>query len=261
MRAARTRGPRSVAIAYLGATAPELLQLRSNDILVVNAGRDALRAHATSPDALQHFLDRGVLVYSSSSLHAKMLATATWAVIGSANASHHSTTVAEAVVISDDSAIVEQVHALVAQLAETETIKIDQVFIDQAHTQWRQGNPVPLVGVVGIASSGGFLPTPVVRMFIEHSHDYEASDAETALQKRVRPTVSRTVPAATYGLQWWRVDSAGSVAAGHPPTRRDGGSSCWLMSSWRKTRCGRSLGETSRPGGQAAGGGHAFAGQ
>ncbi|SEC26858.1 hypothetical protein SAMN04490220_1211 [Rhodococcus jostii] len=46
-RAIRTRGPRHAAIAHLGQDAPTLLPLRAGDVLVVNASRAAVRAHAT----------------------------------------------------------------------------------------------------------------------------------------------------------------------------------------------------------------------
>ena len=56
----RGPGPRRVAIAYLDHTAPDLLPLRAGDQLIVNAARPAIRAHATSPTALAHFLENGV---------------------------------------------------------------------------------------------------------------------------------------------------------------------------------------------------------
>jgi hypothetical protein len=96
-RAIRTRGPRHAAIAYLGQDAPTLLPLRAGDVLVVNASRAAVRAHATSPAALAHYVAAGVRVLSSPNLHAGVIATRRWAVIGSAGASHSSTISNEAV--------------------------------------------------------------------------------------------------------------------------------------------------------------------
>ncbi|RZI53567.1 MAG: phosphatidylserine/phosphatidylglycerophosphate/cardiolipin synthase family protein, partial [Pseudonocardia sp.] len=86
-RAIRTRGARYAAIGYLGQDAPELLPLRAGDLLVVNASKAAVRAHATSPAALAYYVNKGVRVLSSPTLHAKVIATNTRAVIGSANAS------------------------------------------------------------------------------------------------------------------------------------------------------------------------------
>jgi hypothetical protein len=84
------RGPRMAAIAYLGWQAPQLLPLKKGDVLVVNVSDAALLTHATSPEALRTYVDAGVQVSSVPSLHAKVLVTATKAVIGSANASSHS---------------------------------------------------------------------------------------------------------------------------------------------------------------------------
>ena len=74
-RAIRTRGARLAAIAFLGLDAPELLPLRAGDVLIVNASKAALRAHATSPAILAYYLDRDVRVLSSPTLHANVIAT------------------------------------------------------------------------------------------------------------------------------------------------------------------------------------------
>ncbi|MFD9670059.1 phosphatidylserine/phosphatidylglycerophosphate/cardiolipin synthase family protein, partial [Rhodococcus sp. NPDC059968] len=71
-RAIRTRGARYAAIGYLGQDAPDLLPLRAGDLLVVNASKAAIRAHATSPAALAYYVNKGVRVLSSPTLHAKV---------------------------------------------------------------------------------------------------------------------------------------------------------------------------------------------
>nr|WP_230990454.1 hypothetical protein [Rhodococcus oxybenzonivorans] len=91
-RAIRTRGPRHAAIAYLDQDAPNLLPLRAGDVLVVTAG---------------------VRVLSSPNLHANVIATGRWAVIGSANFSHSSTISDEAVVITDDPEVVAAVRTFI----------------------------------------------------------------------------------------------------------------------------------------------------
>ncbi|ANS32042.1 hypothetical protein R1CP_37180 (plasmid) [Rhodococcus opacus] len=50
-RAIRTRGVRYAATGYLGQAAPDLLPLRSGDVLVVNASKAAIPGAATSPAA------------------------------------------------------------------------------------------------------------------------------------------------------------------------------------------------------------------
>jgi hypothetical protein len=113
----RGPGPRHIAIAYIGTDAPALMPLKRGDVLVCNAGREALLSHATSPDALQQYVDRGVKVFSDEDLHAKVIATKTTALVGSANASRNSQKLDEAVVITDSAAIVCQVREHVLRLA------------------------------------------------------------------------------------------------------------------------------------------------
>jgi hypothetical protein len=50
---------------YLDADDPDLPPLRAGDVLVVNTARATLRAHATSPAALTHYVQAGVRVLST----------------------------------------------------------------------------------------------------------------------------------------------------------------------------------------------------
>ena len=132
-RAIRTRGPRRAAVAHLGQDAPTLLPLRAGDVLVVNASRAAVRAHATSPVALAYYVDAGVRVLSSPNLHANVIATDRRAVIGSANASHSSTLAEEAVIITDDPDLVTAAAAFIDGIdGIDEVTEIDQAFLDNA---------------------------------------------------------------------------------------------------------------------------------
>lgn len=146
-RAIRTRGPRYAAVPYLGHLAPELLPLRSGDLLIVNASTAAIRAHATSPAVLAHYLSKGVRILSSSTLHAKVIVTNQRAVIGSPNASENSTFTHEAVVISDDPQVVADSHAFINNIDETTAV--DQIFIDDAAREWAIGRAVPIPGITG----------------------------------------------------------------------------------------------------------------
>ncbi|MBF6446197.1 MULTISPECIES: phospholipase D family protein [Nocardia] len=205
-RALPTPGPRSAAIAYLGDTANELLPLRGEDILIVNAGSSALRAHATSPESLRDLLGRGVEIYSSPRLHAKVAATQTVAVIGSANASHHSTTIDEAVVISDYRELIRQVHAFVAEQRSRGLDLVDDSFIDWAQTEWDRGKPSPLIGVASEPVPTQQSPLQSLgRLFILDVEYWYSSDTESEFEKRNRRRVRRSVPAATYQLEWLRL--------------------------------------------------------
>lgn len=128
--APRGRGPRHATVAYLGVDAPELLPLHAGDVLVVNAARAAVRAHATSPAALAHFVTKGVRVLSSPNLHANVIVTAKKAIVGSAGASHNSTIADEAVIITDDPETVTAAHTFIDGIDEITVV--DEVFIANA---------------------------------------------------------------------------------------------------------------------------------
>ncbi|MFF0818671.1 phosphatidylserine/phosphatidylglycerophosphate/cardiolipin synthase family protein [Rhodococcus sp. NPDC003318] len=205
--ALRGPGPRYAAIAYLGTGAPDLLPLAAGDVLVVNAGRAAIRAHATAPSALAHFVDVGVRVLSSPNLHANAVATPKIGIVGSASATNSSTVADEAVVISDDSDVVESVRAFICGIdAITE---VDQVFLDNATAIWAIGRAIPLPGVTGRGrAEPDFLPAVVERMFLWHIADYQPTGSEKEQWAwRAGAHSAAAGPRTTYGLEWFRVDS------------------------------------------------------
>ncbi len=130
---------RRVAVAYLGADAADLLKaLQRGDLLVCNASEQALRSGATSPNALNELLERGVRLRSHPRLHAKVYATTTRAFIGSANASLTSTRNEEAGVVVDGSALVSEARALVESLAtSSEATLVNADFIKWARTVYK----------------------------------------------------------------------------------------------------------------------------
>ena len=206
-RAIRVRGPRHAAIAYLGEDAPALLPLRAGDLLVVNASRAAVRAHVTSPIALAYYVEAGVRVLSSPNLHANVIATSRRAVIGSANSSHSSTIADEAVVITDDPEVVAGVRKFIDGIEEI--TEVDQVFLDNAATVWQIGRSVPIPGVGGrVRAELDFLPARVTRMFLRHFVEYElsATEQQTWATQAGRSSASTGGPAATYQLEWFRLD-------------------------------------------------------
>ncbi|TQC44075.1 phosphatidylserine/phosphatidylglycerophosphate/cardiolipin synthase family protein [Rhodococcus sp. WS4] len=213
-RAIRTRGARYAAIGYLGQDAPALLPLRTGDLLVVNASKAAIRAHATSPAALAYYLNKGVRVLSSPTLHAKVIATNTRTVIGSANASENSTLADDAVVITDDPEIIASVRKFIDSLDEI--TEVDQVFLDDAILEWEIGRAVPLPGVTGrVRTETDFLHTPVTRMFVKHAVDYEPTRTEQqVLDHQPGRHHSRGGPAAKYQLESLRLDKPSGAKRG-----------------------------------------------
>ncbi|MDF3312167.1 phosphatidylserine/phosphatidylglycerophosphate/cardiolipin synthase family protein [Rhodococcus sp. T2V] len=209
-RAIRTRGSRRAAIAHLGQDAPTLLPLRGGDVLVVNASRAAVRAHLTSPVALAYYRDAGVRVLSSPDLHANVIATERWAVIGSANASHGSTIAVEGVVITDDPDLVASVRGFIDSIEEV--TEVDQVFLDNAVAQWQIGRAVPIPGVSGRGQADpGFLPAQVNRMFLRHIIEFQPGPAEHhAWAAESRHRRAPAGPAAKYQLEWFHHDKTDS---------------------------------------------------
>jgi hypothetical protein len=201
-----------VAVAYVGADAPTLLPLRRGDVLIVNASDNALRNHATSPEALAAYRATGVQVFSSTRLHAKLLLTRDQAVVGSANASANSTHCDEAVVITDDAAVLADARAFIDGLDDC--IEVDEEFLRHAKAIWAKGvrasypalarrtrNPLP----PGTAVS----PVP---SRIEH---YDLTDTETTVLRRASRQLRRAVgPAATYQFSSYR------LRPGNRPYRR-----------------------------------------
>lgn len=214
-RAIRTRGARYAAIAYVGHDAPDLLPLRAGDVLIVNASQAAIRAHATSPAALAFYLDKGVRVLSSPTLHAKVIATNRRAVIGSANASVNSAYADDAVVITDDPAIVADTRKFIDNIDDI--TEVDHVFIDNAAHEWAIGRAVPIPGVTGRIHNpeNNFLPTPVARMFVKHAADFQPGPAGEHIPEGLHPPQRTTAgPAVKYQLESLRLDKPSSITRG-----------------------------------------------
>jgi len=83
-------GQRRCAVSYV--TAADRLPLGRNDVLVVNAGKNAMRQGATSKRALRHYVERGVKVFSVAELHTKIYVLGNRVVVGSANLSERAST-------------------------------------------------------------------------------------------------------------------------------------------------------------------------
>ena len=214
-QAIRTRGPRHAAIAYLDHNAPEQLPLRAGDVLVVNASKAAVRAHATSPAALAHYLGTGVRVLSCPTLHAKVIATNRRAVIGSANATVSSTYSDDAVIITDDPDIITSVRKFIDGLDDL--TEVDQPFIDNATSEWAIGRAVPIPGITGRIHNpdNDFLPTPAARMFIKHVVDYEPNPTEQHLiHEQQQPSRTTAGPVAKYQLQSLRLGKPSTITPG-----------------------------------------------
>ncbi|WP_072816234.1 hypothetical protein [Rhodococcus zopfii] len=204
--ALRGPGPRRVAVAYLDTTAPELLPLRAGDLLIVNAARPAVRAHATSPTALARFLDTGVRVLSTPNLHTGLIVTGDRVIVGPASASHSSTLADETAIVTDDPHAIAAAHAFIDGLDDT--VEVDEVFLDSATTIWQVGRVVPLPGIGSRTRTGhDFLPTPVRRMFLRHTSDYTPTDEDE--NHWTAPAPGTGGPNPRYRTRWIRENTPG----------------------------------------------------
>ena len=85
----KAKGVRA-AVAYFGRNGANLLPLKSGDALVVDVSLGAVRQGVTDPRALRTLMQRGVTVFSRSSLHAKFIVAGRTLIASSANVSQNS---------------------------------------------------------------------------------------------------------------------------------------------------------------------------
>lgn len=136
--AGRRIGRKYAAVAYIGIDGPVLLSdFGAGDILVCNAGDNALRSGATHPSALKTLIDRGVEVFSHNRLHAKVYVLGGTAIIGSANASSNAAIhLEEAVIKSADRTIAAEARQFIKTMGRGGTA-VDETFIKYAQTVYR----------------------------------------------------------------------------------------------------------------------------
>lgn len=118
-RIARDRGPRFVAVPFVGAGAARQLKLRRGDTLVTRFDQASVRAGVVHPQTIIKYLAAGVRVYRCDELHAKVYVSAVRAVVGSANLSTSSAnTLDEAGVVAVRSSLVYAARQYVKNLAD-----------------------------------------------------------------------------------------------------------------------------------------------
>jgi hypothetical protein len=114
------------AIAYV--TSKDL-PLKGVDILICDASSGAVASGQTSAEVLEYYFKRGVTIYSQKGLHAKVLHTKDFVVVGSANASKNSaSSLIEASLFSVDRTSNNQVNAFIHSLCENKKcLSIDNI--------------------------------------------------------------------------------------------------------------------------------------
>ncbi len=219
----KTRRPITVAIAYVGATGPTLLNLRHGDTLICDASPTAIRAGMTSAEALKSIVNRRVSIYSVAGLHAKVILGSRWVWVGSANASTSSQEdLFEASVRITDSAIRQSVRTWMDSL-RTEDAVLTRRDVDALLK-------IPVTRRAGLPHRRRLpteLPDESQRLWLAVIDDYATRATERAaeqLRADVRRTTRRRGIAGKLSWFAWNDDSCpfaeGSwvirVSRGHP---------------------------------------------
>lgn len=199
--------PVRAAIAYLGVDAPDLLPLGDGDILVTNAGRDALQSGATHPDALATFVERGVDVWSNEWLHAKVLVVGRRAFVGSANASLRSARdLIEAACVLTDPAAVRSARRFVDEMDGCEPV--DDSYLAWARATWVAPKP-RAQRREGRAGSGVPVPAPSDRVYVLLDAPWHPPPAlDRAIEKTSQSMRRRAGPKSSFELDWTVVESS-----------------------------------------------------
>ena len=128
------------AIAYIGSTAVQLLDLVDGDLIIMDGSDAALGAGLVDPDVIDAWLAEGVEVRSLWGLHAKVMlleGRRTRAVVGSANASARSRDqLREAAVVTDDEGLCAQVSEQL-DVWQAESEEIDAEWLVRARAVYR----------------------------------------------------------------------------------------------------------------------------
>jgi len=115
------QGKSFVAVAYFGTGAAKRLPLKKGSILVVDATDKAVKSGQTNPSELKKLQDKGVRIFSSPNLHAKVFIFGEVAFVGSTNVSENSEDVySEASVRSSQTSVVSGARQFVRTLAVNE---------------------------------------------------------------------------------------------------------------------------------------------
>jgi len=120
---------RMAAVAYV--TDAQTLSFGAGDLLVTDASDARIQGGQTNAQALVDLHGRGVELWSSSNLHAKVYVFDSIAVVGSANLSRSSREVlTEAAMLSNDPVVVESAISLIRSIA-TKSVAVDAVFLER----------------------------------------------------------------------------------------------------------------------------------
>lgn len=179
------------AIAFLGKDAPDRLALKAGDVLLVNARADNVSSRATSPFAIELFIDLGVEVHSSERLHAKVIATDRHAIVGSANASASSARSSEAIIVTDSLKVRRSVKEFVLREISNHGMEITPEKLADLKRLYKEGKAIPEITGVNTSQPRvtGF-PWAVENVYLvtRYDADLTGEEREQILIGTARPT-------------------------------------------------------------------------
>lgn len=194
----RRRGPRRVAVAFLGIDGPHLLRhLAAGDKLVINASREAVASHATSPAAIHTLQSRGVDVRSLAELHAKVFVTAEWAIVGSANASANSQRSSEAMILTDQKTVVREARTFVEDTLR-DADPISAARLDELRRVWDENARAAVPGVTGTSAETALVKGIRPNGILVHTVDGDLTDEE---RREIEESVEQIPKFQTWAMQ------------------------------------------------------------
>jgi hypothetical protein len=207
-RAAKAaRGPTHAAIAYFSDGADRLLPLRAGSVLVCDASVPTVRSGATHPATLARLVRRGVRVYSSPSLHTKVLVIGRRAFVGSANASRSSADrLFEAVVTTDSPQVMSAARRLVTTLAIE---ALSPVVLERLQSEYR---PPRLLKGPAKRRSRSPLTTPL-KVVQLHLDDYPG-DEDTVVKAGRQTAKEHRQHGSAWEVQEFRLTGRNSLRRG-----------------------------------------------
>lgn len=197
--ARKRRGPLVAAISYVGVKASEVLPLRKGDFLICDASERAIKQGITSAKALAAYLRIGVRVFSHEGLHSKVIATESFAWVGSANASGNSRDKLTEASVRIEGPACREAYRWAESLAveDTELLVRDVRLLAKLPVSWqaRGGEPSRVSKSVN-------LPDGLSRLVILELDSNGSVAAETAAKKQ-RAEVKKSLSVQSSQLNWF----------------------------------------------------------
>ena len=197
--ARKRRGPIVAAISYVGVNAPEVLPLRDGDFLICDASERAIKQGVTSAKVLASYLRIGVKVFSHEGLHSKVVASESFAWVGSANASGNSRDNLTEASVRIEGPACRDAYRWAESLAveDTELSLRDVRLLVKLPVSWQARGGVP-----GRVSKSVNLPDGLSRLVILELDFNGSAAAEKAAEKQ-RAEVKKSLSVQSSQLNWF----------------------------------------------------------